>query len=196
MNDIDVPYGFIWDDECDRIKNGNLFFMTYKMWKSNSLTKTVGKEYDIVVRMRTDISLDSNFKFELNNYFNVPKMIVYINSIPNNWGFSDTFSYSKPEIMDYYSSAMFHIISYIKEGCFIWTVENILRYHLNQKNIIVRQFVNHGFLHNNEGKITINPYVDVNRDSEVITELFPITEKFDDKFYSYNNTGNIFKKKD
>ena len=107
------------------------------MWKSNALTKKINKKYDIIIRARTDFIFE-NLEIIKNDYFNVPHGAIYLSSDKTNtWGFTDIFSYSSPEIMDYYSSFIFYFMSYIKIGYYIWSPEILLRIHLNQKKITI-----------------------------------------------------------
>jgi len=175
INDINPPYNIILNFECDRIKNGNILYMTYKMWKSNSLTKLINKKYDIIIRCRTDIIFDDDFEIVKNDYFNVPKGLVFIHDIPNNWGFLDYFSYSKPEIMDYYSSFIFNFSHYLKQKVFIWSIEYLLRYHLNQKEISVRQSYSKFYRVDKNNKTQINSFSVMGED--IITHLTPYTLK-------------------
>jgi len=137
MNDIKIPYGVINPNECKKIEKSGILYMTYKMWKSNALTKKINKKYDIIIRARTDFIFE-NLEIIKNDYFNVPHGAIYLSSDKTNtWGFTDIFSYSSPEIMDYYSSFIFYFMSYIKIGYYIWSPEILLRIHLNQKKITI-----------------------------------------------------------
>ena len=149
LNDIKIPYDVINENEIKIIENGNILYMTYKIWRGNMLTKLVDEKYDIVVRIRTDVTLDDLLYLEKNEYFNLPagRIIIKYYGIQDNWGFLDVLSYSKPEIMDYYSSFIFYFMSYIKDGFFVYSHEYLLRIHLNQKDIIVNEFFNYVYIH-------------------------------------------------
>jgi len=162
MNDIRIPYDEINRNECKSIEKSNILYMTYKMWKGNSLTKN-NKKYDIIIRSRTDIILE-NLTIEKNNYFNVPYGKIYLSSDTKTWGFLDIFSYSTPEIMDYYSSFIFYFMSYIKSGYYIWSPEMLLKIHLNQKKITINE-------------LDINPLICRVIDGIVLKGNFSITNK-------------------
>ena len=55
-------------EEYNKASRSSTFGQWYKIQKSNHLTKLVDKEYDIVVKLRTDIELSSDFELILNNY--------------------------------------------------------------------------------------------------------------------------------
>jgi len=168
MNDVNIPYVIINDGECERIKNGNILYMTYKIWRSNSLTKLVDKKYSIVIRARTDITFNKHLNLKEIMYFNIPSGFTILSGMEKHWGFLDLFSYAKPEIMDYYSSFIFHFIKYIKDGFFVWTPEYMLRIHLSQKKLKINQFANHLYLHRKNEIVNVNSYLDLNQPSNLI----------------------------
>jgi hypothetical protein len=114
--------------------------MFYKIWKGNKLTKQSSKNYDIVVRLRTDLVHDSNIKLEINDYINTNNGLVYIGDWKNCVGIHDVFAYGSPKNMDYYSSVYLFLDSYTKDGVYVYPPENILRHHLAVGETVVRFF--------------------------------------------------------
>jgi hypothetical protein len=120
----------------DYIMEGNLFSMWYKVWRANLLSNQ--EKYDIVVRARTDVFMDETMEIEENEYLN----------LPNGWrhnihwldcgGPIDCFAYGRPEVMDFYSSVIFYLSRYLKDGDYLFPAENILSSHLSRKEISVR----------------------------------------------------------
>lgn len=189
FTNVEIPK-FLRPKERTIIEEHNVLYMAYKMWRVNTLTKLVNKKYDIIVRCRTDVITNPYIDLEVNDYFNLPKGLTLIRQFKNNWGFTDTISYSKPELMDYYSSFIFYFSMYIKDGCSIWSNENMLRYHLNNKKITVREMPVYVLVLRDNNKIeNFNKYISI----EYINHtLDPDTIKIDKDFYSYKKNYDIY----
>jgi hypothetical protein len=115
--------------------------MWYKIWKCNMLSKDLGVEYDLVIRARTDIVLDENFKIEINDYLNVPMGYNNAGSLfPWSEGLNDCFGYGKPKVMDYYSFLYPSLMGYVNEGHYLFPPEHLLRVHMSKVHIQVRFF--------------------------------------------------------
>lgn len=196
-------------DDTNEMKKGFFISMAYKIWKANSLISK-DEKYDIIVRCRTDIYLEE-FELKINDYLNVPKSIFLVDGNIKSFGPADSFAYSKPEIMDYYSSLFLYLTRYIKDDVCLYPFENILRYHLNQRNIIIsfleskwylyryknlaigdfdQEFKYKGILDNiiKKDPITNNTFLISDK------EVFPYKTKFYKKYlnftYSYEKENN------
>lgn len=118
----------------------NIFSMWYKIWRGNMLTKLELIEYDIVVRIRTDLGISDNFSLAINDCINIPHGIVNIVDWQNCYGMHDFIAYGNPRLIDYYSSLFMYISRYLKEGQYVYPSENLLRHHLSQKKINIRYY--------------------------------------------------------
>ena len=112
--------------------------MWYKVWRVNYLRLSAGKEYDLVVRLRTDLNFTRGFVPIQNHYLNLPSGFVYIN--PQIFGPHDYLAYGTSDVMNYYSSLFLQLQHYLKKGEFIYQPENLLRVHLSQKEQTVRMW--------------------------------------------------------
>ena len=119
---------------------GNHFAMWYKIWRANILTKLNPEQYDVVVRLRTDLILSDWFTPKINEFLNIPHGTVWIHNWLNCYGPHDFIAYARPDIMDKYSSIYTYITRYLKEGVYMYTPENVLRHHLGQFDIQVRYY--------------------------------------------------------
>jgi hypothetical protein len=124
----------------DYVKKGTLISMFYKIWKCNLLSNA--EEYDVIVRLRTDIFL-SDFKIELNNYLNIPHGRIGVWSWDNCFGPVDMIAYGNQELMNYYSITYLYLTRFLKEGEYFFPPENLLRVHLSQKDITIRNFISY-----------------------------------------------------
>jgi hypothetical protein len=120
--------------------NGNHFAMWYKIWRVNTLTKSNSEQYDVVVRLRTDLILSDWFTPKVNEFLNIPHGTVLIKNWLNCYGPHDIIAYSNPQIMDQYSSIFLYATRYLKEGVYMYTPENVLKHHLGQFNIPIRYY--------------------------------------------------------
>jgi hypothetical protein len=124
----------------EAVSKGNHFAMWYKIWKANTLTKLNLEPYDVVVRLRTDLVLSDWFEPKINPHLNIPHGTVWIGNWLNCYGPHDFIAYSNPQIMDQYSSLFLYATRYFKEGVYMYTPENVLRHHLGQFDISVRNY--------------------------------------------------------
>jgi hypothetical protein len=114
--------------------------MRYKIWRANFLRCQSKKEYDIVVRLRTDLNFTRGFLPQKNEYINIPSGIVFINGMEHVFGPHDILAYGSPPLMNYYCSLFQNISHYIMKGEFVLQPENLLRVHLAQKELTVRMW--------------------------------------------------------
>jgi hypothetical protein len=128
------------------VKKGSMFPMFYKIWKCNLLANQ--EEYDVVVRLRTDFFL-SEFKIELNDYLNIPHGKIGVWDWEGCFGPIDCIAYGNQKVMDYYSSAYLYLTRFLKDGEYYFPHENLLRVHLSQKNIMIRNFVSYVYFFKN-----------------------------------------------
>lgn len=141
-----VGFGLHPNDLNIVIKN-NILSMWYKVWRSNMISKK--ENYDIVIRARTDIYFDE-IEIEKNDYLNIP------------WGWRcntywegcggpiDMFAYSKPEIMDFYSSLFLYLSRFLKDDQYFFPAENVLKAHLSQIDIPIRKLPIRLFLYRDD----------------------------------------------
>ena len=122
----------------DSCNNFGTMAMWYKVWKANILTKTFGIDYDIVVRVRTDIKFDDKLDIVKNNMLNVPFGRVKTQNWENSDGIADLFAYGSPKVMDYYSTCMFYMMEHINNGHYMVPHEHFLHTHLNKVSIPLR----------------------------------------------------------
>jgi len=114
------------------------FAQWYKIQRANYLTKMVNNNYDIVVKLRTDLILKDDFFLFKNDSlnFSVGKMILP--AWGNIEGPHDYVFYGKPQYMDYATNLFYFISHYHREGQCIHPPENLLRHHLSQQDISLR----------------------------------------------------------
>jgi hypothetical protein len=124
-------------DAGEFVKKGSVVPMLYKVWRSNLLANY--EEYDVVVRLRTDLFL-SDFKVEVNDYLNIPHGKIGIWNWNNCYGPVDMIAYGKQELMNYYSSMYLYLSRFLKDEYF-FPPENMLRVHLSSKDITIRLFI-------------------------------------------------------
>lgn len=134
--------------EYQNILRPNIFAMWYKIWRANMLTKYNDSEYDVVVRLRTDLRLSDKFTVTINNCINFPYGTVHITEWLNCFGPHDLIVYGNPNIMDYFSSLYLYMSRYLKEGVYFYPYENILRHHLSQKPMNIRFYSDYVGLRN------------------------------------------------
>jgi hypothetical protein len=130
----------------ESVKKSNMLPMFYKIWRSNLLSNK--EEYDVVVRLRTDVFL-SDFKIELNEYLNIPHGSVGIWNWEGCFGPIDLIAYGNQKLMNYYSTAYLYLTRFLKDGEYFIPVENLLRVHLSQKDITIRNFISCVYLFRN-----------------------------------------------
>lgn len=140
-------------NEYEDANKPNIYAMWYKIWKANMLTKE--EDYDVIVRIRTDIGLSQKFTVVKNDFINFPHGIVYLNSWSNSFGMHDFLAYGNPEIMDYFSSTFLYLSRYLKEGVYFYPYENVLRHHLAQRNIPIRFYGDSVYLRHS-GNVDMN----------------------------------------
>jgi len=146
-----VPHYTLLSDIQHSILSGNFFSFHYKIWKCNQLSLT--KNYDIVIRCRTDWYPQTDLLLEKNEYINVPVGTVHVNGWPLSGGILDMFAYGNRKNMNYYSCLYLYAIKYLFEGHYCYPFEHILSVHLSQKDMQVRQLPisiinNSGFCYN------------------------------------------------
>lgn len=129
---------FLRPAEYDKANNPSTFGMWYKIQKANNLTKLIDKEYDIVVKLRTDIELSSNFTLIQNDCLNIPHGSCVILDWDNCWGPHDFMYFGSPKSMDYATGLFYFISKYHQEGNYLYPPENLLRHHLSQRDIPIR----------------------------------------------------------
>ena len=129
------------------VKKSNILPMFYKIWRSNLLANQ--EEYDVVVRLRTDVFL-SEFKIELNNYLNIPHGEIGVWNWDNCFGPVDIIAYGNQKVMNYYSTTYLYLTRFLKDGEYFFPPENILRVHLSKKDITIRNFVGYVYLFRNK----------------------------------------------
>jgi len=128
------------------VKSGLMLPMFYKIWRSNLLSNQ--EEYDVVVRLRTDIFL-SDFKIELNDYLNIPHGSIGVWNWEDCFGPVDIIAYGNQKLMNYYSTAYLYLTRFLKDGEYFFPAENLLRVHLSQKDITIRNFVSYVYFFRN-----------------------------------------------
>lgn len=151
-----VPH-FLRPVEYNKANNPSMFGMWYKIQKANYLTKLVEKDYDIVVKSRTDIELTNNFKLEQNEYLNFPKGGSRIPDWDNCYGPHDFIFYGSPKVMDYTTNLFYFINKYHTEGNYIYPPENLLRHHISKKDITLRFYSDPVFLRDGGTSERFNP---------------------------------------
>lgn len=122
-------------NECaDHIMKNNTLSMWYKVWRSNLISKK--KDYDIIIRSRTDIYFDELIIKE-NDKLNIPWGWIMNDSWSDCSGPIDMFAFGNSKIMDYYSCLWIYLTRYLKEGHYFFPAEHMLKAHLSQNNIKV-----------------------------------------------------------
>jgi hypothetical protein len=146
--------------------------MWYKIWKANMISKSLDIEYDIVIRGRTDTTMNQNLKIELNKYLNIPSGKVRTDNWPNSDGLCDIFAYGEPKLMDYYSSIYLNLLEYVNQGHYMIPPENLLRVHMSRVDVYIRFFVANLEI-SRHGKGTPNEIYD--RGAPTSDEILPST---------------------
>ena len=129
----------------------NTYSMFEKIYKCNRLRIEYEQKnkinYDIIIRMRPDISINSYFNFKnfKNNVLYIPKYIgsnlfVYVTNIPNVFGYGivDQLSYGSPNIMNIYCNTYKYILKLPKQLCIVPEI-TCKKYNIN-KNINIKYF--------------------------------------------------------
>jgi hypothetical protein len=109
----------------------------YKVWRANMLTGD--EKYDIVIRARTDVTLD-NLELIQNQMLNVPMGTTEVSFWPDSLGINDLFAFGSQDIMNYYSFTYLHLMNYLNEGHYMFPPEHLLAVHLSNTNIPIRYF--------------------------------------------------------
>ena len=121
----------------DYAKDFHTLSMWYKVWKSNMLSKSLGVQYDIVIRGRTDTIMNNDLEIQLNDYLNIPSGIIQTDNWEHSHGFCDIFAFGKPKLMDYYSSIYLNLLEYVNQGHYMIPPENLLRIHMSRVDVDV-----------------------------------------------------------
>jgi hypothetical protein len=156
----------------DYSKKFHTLSMWYKIWKANMISKSLDIEYDIVIRGRTDTTMNQNLKIELNKYLNIPSGKVKTDNWPNSDGLCDIFAYAEPKLMDYYSSIYLNLLEYVNQGHYMIPPENLLRVHMSRVDVNIRFFVANLEI-SRHGKGTPNEVYD--RSEPTSDEILPST---------------------
>ena len=122
-------------ESCNRF---GTMAMWYKIWRANLLTKMYNVDYDVVIRVRTDILFDEKMVIENNNMLNVPFGRVTTQNWKNSDGIADLFAYGSPQLMDYYSTCFFYMMEHINDGNYMVPHEHFLTTHMNRVSVPVR----------------------------------------------------------
>jgi len=112
------------------------FSMWYKIWRANLLSQN--ESFDVVIRARFDAFFKKPFLVEQNSYINVPNFKVYVRNWPNCVGPVDLFAYGSQKLISYYSSLFYKYYSYFEKQHTVSIAENLLRIHLAEKDIEIR----------------------------------------------------------
>jgi hypothetical protein len=172
------------------VKSGLMLPMFYKIWRSNLLSNQ--EEYDVVVRLRTDIFL-SEFKIELNDYLNTPHGEIGVWNWENCFGPIDMIAYGNQELMNYYSAAYLYLTRFLKDGEYFFPAENLLRVHLSQKDITIRNFISYVYFFRSKHLLEENePHKGSHNASHVEEKIFSSKEWFRDP-KSINPLLNFYK---
>ena len=121
----------------------NVYNMYYNIYKANELRlqfeKETGTEYDVVIRMRTDVGIARELNLQ---YIDLNTNTIYM---PDNgwWGAyefacNDQIAISDPNSMNIYSTTVHHIHKYNSQGV-IFHPETLLGYHLVSNNINMKR---------------------------------------------------------
>ena len=133
---VKIDFPEIWRENAVK---ASIFPMWYKVWKVNYLCNSLGRDYDVIVRLRTDLEFTRGFEPKVNDYLNMPSGLIGITSYGNeSFGPHDFLAYGKPEIMDYFSSLYLNLHHYLYSGEFTAHPENLLRVHLSRKDLVMR----------------------------------------------------------
>jgi len=174
--DVITPYitppSHLLSSLIDYSKKFHTLSMWYKIWKANMISKSLDIEYDIVIRGRTDTTMNQNLKIELNKYLNIPSGKVKTDNWPNSDGLCDIFAYGESKLMDYYSSIYLNLLEYVNQGHYMIPPENLLRVHMSRVNVYIRFFVANLEI-SRHGKGTPNEIYDRNAPSS--DEILPST---------------------
>ena len=117
--------------------------MWYKIWKANMLTKTFDKEYDIVVRARTDSFFNDDVDIIKNDMLNIPIGRNKTSNWDDSDGFNDIFAFGNYKLMDYYSLTYLFMMDHINKGHYMVPPEHFLHVHMNRISVDVRFIPNH-----------------------------------------------------
>lgn len=140
QSEIDVKLDFTGPGVLANARKATIFPMWYKVWRANFLRHCSGKDYDLVVRLRTDLIFHRGFSPVMNSWLNIPSGIILITHGYENLSFGphDFLAYGNSEVMDYYCSLYHSLHHYFRSGEFTAHPENVLRVHLSQKDLTLR----------------------------------------------------------
>ena len=122
----------------DSCINFGTLSMWYKIWRANLLTKELDIDYDLVIRVRTDVFLDDKFDITINDMLNIPFGRVKTSDWKDSDGICDLLAYGSPKLMDYYSSCIFYMMEHLNKGYYMVPHEYFLHTHLNKTKIPIR----------------------------------------------------------
>jgi hypothetical protein len=112
--------------------------MWYKVWRSQMLT--VGRDYDVIIRARTDCYFDRLFEeieLEVKEGLCIPWGWIYNSAWKNCGGPVDMFAYGGRKEMDIYSSLFLYLSRYLSLGSYSFPAENLLKVHLSSFPLLI-----------------------------------------------------------
>jgi len=118
----------------------NTLSMFYKILRCYQLIKE--KNYDIVIRNRTDIKFDRPLFLEDNLHINIPS------GGDHRGGLLDLFAYGNKSIMEKYCSLFDNIENYINDKNILFHPESLLRHHCTKHNLKINRFIFDIYLRN------------------------------------------------
>jgi len=123
------------------------FSMFYSMKESLRLKQDYEKEnnfkYDLVIRTRFDISLETPIEPE---QYNLKEGVYSPDVCANPAVISDWFNFSDSNTIDLYSEIYDNIINYYKKGVMITSGEELITHMLNTKNVPIKKIKSELFL--------------------------------------------------
>ena len=99
-----APYDLTLDSQ-NYVNRGHVLPQFYRVWQGALLTNQ--KEYDVVIRARTDTVLEENLEINVNEHLNIPAGNMGIWNWKDCWGPLDLFAYGSQKITNYYSTLFF-----------------------------------------------------------------------------------------
>jgi hypothetical protein len=127
-------------DFLEEIKSYNYLYDSIIYMNKIQLIKE--KNYDIVIRNRTDIKFDRPLFLEDNLHINIPS------GGDHRGGLLDLFAYGNKSIMEKYCSLFDNIENYINDKNILFHPESLLRHHCTKHNLKINRFIFDIYLRN------------------------------------------------
>lgn len=141
-----IPDEWYFVDKSKKWLNYNTCSMFYHNYKAYNLLMEQNKELNVVIKLRSDCTINSNVKDVINKYFPLEENTIYV---PTSWwygeygGMNDQIAFGTVNSMQIYCNVYNNIYEYINKQNVVFHPESLLKYHLIKNNISIVQIELH-----------------------------------------------------